>query len=375
MKKIIYVLFAGILMTLWSCKKNALPTEETTQPEFYFNGEINGSPLSFSAGNDNYFMKSAYYQDSATHVYVYKAALTQTACTSCGYAISILINDTKVSAPSATMNVDNALKVGSYIYNDDNLEPLFYKASFVPQKNKEDGATYEWTIGDSVFSDTYKITDRILDANNLYNVTFKYSDASGSCSSALLNSFIPGSSLKTAIKATKIHAQSPFVYNFTNATTSKWAPVSYLWDFGDTESSSLANPGHTYKSLGKKLVKLRVIDAKQDTCIAYYHVDVEDSNPPCEANYSASFSPIPNVFGFSSITILITDPSGKVYSSKGFAQPDNSKFEIENINTYSLNERNEPTKKVKVRFNCALKNGNDQLTINNAEAVIAISYK
>ncbi len=45
--------------------------------------------------------------------------------------------------------------------------------------------------------------------------------------------------------------------------------VSYLWDFGDGESSELKNPGHTYTEAGEYIVTLRVEGGKKTVAAEY----------------------------------------------------------------------------------------------------------
>lgn len=372
MKKILYIVF-GISLLFVSCKKTPIPAEEPANPDFYFKGDLDGKEVNFSAGDDNYYMKASYFKDSITNVYVYKAALTQTACSTCGYGLTILINDANTSALNASMNVDQAIKVGKYTYNDDNLAPIYYYASFTPEITNQSGSSYNWQIDSTEIKNSYAVNEKIVKANKVVSVTLKYGDASGSCSNDFTKSFQPNNPIQLNISATK--QQSSYGYNFYVSAISKWPIASYLWDFGDSHSSTLISPAHDYTTTGKKMVSLRVIDTHGDTCLSYYQVNVSESNAICDANFKATFTPIPNIFAFSAITILVSDASGKVYSSKGFSQPETSKFEIETIKSYNLNERNEPTKKLKVKFNCLLKNGNDVINLNNAEAVIAVSYK
>ncbi|CAH9061997.1 hypothetical protein PSECIP111951_02603 [Pseudoalteromonas holothuriae] len=50
--------------------------------------------------------------------------------------------------------------------------------------------------------------------------------------------------------------------SFNDSSSDDIGTASYYWDFGDGESSTLANPTHIYKQLGSYQVRLSVIDTK-----------------------------------------------------------------------------------------------------------------
>jgi len=56
--------------------------------------------------------------------------------------------------------------------------------------------------------------------------------------------------------------------------------VEYRWDFGDEQTSTSANPSHTYEGAGTYTVTLRVTDNQGDTNIATTSCTVEVAPPP-----------------------------------------------------------------------------------------------
>ena len=88
-----------------------------------------------------------------------------------------------------------------------------------------------------------------------------------------------------------------FVVDFTNSTVDG---TSYMWDFGDTGTSDLENPSHTYASDGIFTVTLTATNACGDHVVTY---DVNISNLP-----SAAFSS--NVTaGCTALTVQFEDNS------------------------------------------------------------------
>jgi hypothetical protein len=364
-------LFIVLVLIFSSCKKEPLPVNETKQPEFYFNAEINGASTSVKAGDENYFMHASHYFDT-NNVYVLKAELSQNKCqTSCGYALTLLINDSKTSAPGSSLNVSEALHNGKYIFNDAGLPPLYYEVLLKPVRNESPSENYRWQIKGQQF-DSYT-ANVIVKTGERFVTSLNFQDSEGTCSASHQNQFVAGKRLQANITVQKEATPEVLMYSFS-PVVSGLPPYRYQWQFGDGNSTSESeNPFHTYQNQGFYTAKLTVIDSRNDTCISQYQIPAFE-DPRCEANFTAKFNPIPNSRAFSAITVLLTDPNGKVFSSKTLVQPESSNFEVLEVADYQMNDSNEPTKKIKVRFNCVLQNGAEQIKISNAEAVMAISY-
>jgi hypothetical protein len=186
-----------------------------------------------------------------------------------------------------------------------------------------------------------------------------------------------GNPLQASIEGVRLSPQSEFNFAFSANTNLSGSSLSYLWDFGDgTPVTSEQNPTHKFNiSSNQYRVKLLLISPAKDTCESYIQINASpDSN--CDANFTSTLKPVFNPLVFGSVTILLTDANGDVYSTDGFIQPAESKFEILKRETYdSNNSKGEPTKRLTVKFNCVLKSGLKTKTLTNAEAVLAVSYK
>jgi len=355
-----------------ACHKKPLPEIEPAQPAFYLDANINGSHYYLGAGEQNYYMNSSYYHDT-NQVYVLKADLRQTACSQdCGYSIAILINDKKVCTANDPIVVNDVLHVGDYIFNDLDLPSLFFKAELVPDRSQASGGSYRWNIdGDQI--ETYSVST-ILETGKYFQPILSFDDAEGICSAQHAALYKVGSALQSKIEFKKEGAPELLMYSFS-AINSGRAPFRFVWNFGDgTSESTSDHPFHAYSTQGFYTTMLTVIDANSDTCISYYQVPAF-VDPRCDANFTTVFSPLPNTKAFSTITILLTHPDGRVFSSKNLNQSSESVFNILEISDFHENTNQEPTKKIKIRFNCQVKNGLDVIKIEDAEAVLAVSYK
>lgn len=88
--------------------------------------------------------------------------------------------------------------------------------------------------------------------------------------------------------------QCPFWFNhtinpngsvsFTSSHNSGSTPVSYVWDFGDGNTSTQANPNHTYSSNGTYWVCLTIIFANGCTGSSCYGILINNTNG-CDATF------------------------------------------------------------------------------------------
>lgn len=364
------VLLTAVILV--SCKKNELPKSEEpneTAPVFYFKCNVNGVPMKIEAGVDNYYMFPSYYQDK-NNLYVYKSELKQVNCSAnCGFALSVLINDFQLSQPNVKMDVDNGVKASTYGFADGSLQGLFYTVHLAPRMG-DAGDDYLWTFSDGVTVNTREAT-RSLPANKKYDVKLKYADAGGLCSSELSNVFDLRNPLQTNISMTFDNGLSKF-----SASTPAGGSYRYTWDFGDgSPVSHLASPDHTFPAQPPPydyITVLTLIDGNNDTCISKYHVKAASD---CHANYTAAFTPYLNPSLLSAVTIQFTDQNGVMYSSADQQQPGSSKFEIVSVEEYKPSDKGEPTKKIRINFNCSFNSSNGPVNITGGEAVIAVSYK
>lgn len=385
MKKNIFYITVLIIMCLSACKKNTLPKDETglNSPEFYFKCDVNGTPVNLQAGVNNYYMFSAHSQDS-NNVYVYRGDLKQKDCNSnCFYGISIQINDCKQSILNSPMKPDSALYVAPYQFNDGVLTPLYYTSTFYSTYSATPKAKYNWAFADATPTQTTSSIIKTFKANTTQTISLTYSDtlatSSTTWTSLHQNIFKIGNPFQANIVASRDLPLNNLKYTYGSNFTGGLGSYSYLWEFGDGTTSNLSSPSHSfpsgaYRDYRTKLTLTTNNSNETYTCATYYQSTCYP-NLVCNANYSANFVGVQNTKGLSAITIKVIDSKGVEYSSSQLNQPSTTNFEIISVENYKLNEKNEATKKIKIKFNCTLQSGSNILNINNGEAVIAVSYK
>lgn len=364
-KKIWYILLLASVF-FFSCRKKNFPENITPgQSDFYFTGNIAGSNVSLKAGIDNYYMHSSYALDS-NGLYSFIADLKPSDCSNCKNSLQIRINDFRLSSQNAVTKIDSSLLPKTY--------PLsggpFYAVKFKSLSNQP-ASSYLWNFGDNS-SSTEANPLHIYKATGNYSLSLRVNSIYG-CQQYVSNI----ERIKYPVTTAKISVTNSSANSMSfNALISGSSLNNYKWSFGDGDSSSVPSPTHLYKTAGTYPVILRVMDERGDVFYTKYNVATQTNPMPCLSNYSIeSVEQIANPLPFSNVTINWTDENGNVYTSDNASQPSISNFKIISVEDYDPNERGEKTKKIRINFTCQVFNGTQIKSIDNAEAVLCVSYK
>jgi hypothetical protein len=363
------LLYLSLAIVAVGCKKDPLPAPKDDSPVFSFKGYADGLLIDKQAGNDNYYMHASHDQDTSG-LYVYQGEIKKEC--KCDYSLKIRINDVMLSAMGAQMKPDNALHTGPYLLNDVTKYPTTQKVEMVPKRSFSVQETYIWRLqspNDSSVITNYSITP-VLKLGTTYTVILNFDDNVGGCQSKLTSVYKAGSSFQAAIKVAPGSNALSYVFS---PEVSGTGPFDYKWEFGDNSQSTLKDPAHVYSTYEPFVVKLTVTKG-QESVTAYYQVNTLGDGS-CTANFS--FNPLPLDFTsvFKTIFFELTDPSGKVYSSKDVEQPSESYAQITEISDYSSNRDGDPTKKLTIRFSCLMKGPDKTIKFTEGNATIAVSYK
>lgn len=371
MKKL-FLFYVVLLLSGWSCTKRKYPESYSENaPVFYFKGNINNKAVEFNAGVANYRMFSSYELDSNNMYNLFAELKGKDCANNCPNSIKIQINDFKISAPGTSVKIDSTLIPGNYSYLNDRSGSSFTIA-FTNLCNKE-ALSYKWNFGDGSISAEANPT-HVYKQKGKYNVCLEVIGKNGYvgsiCNSINLTS---SESLNAFINANRVLGDT---VNFEATVLAGKLPYQHVWDFGDGSQSTLPSPQHVYKVSGSYPVNLKLTDGKGETINTVYNVVTQNDVSSFAVNYKiAMFREIKNAMAPSKIIINYTDENGIVYSSVNPNQPGTSSFELEEVSNYEPNENNQNTKKLKIKFSCMVYNGNQSLSINNAETVIAVAYK
>ncbi len=355
-----------------ACKKKTLPEPEAGNvPQFYFSGKVNGTDVRIDAGVNNYYMYSSYLQSTSSNVYSFGASLKPENCVSCNNSISIEINDHKVSSYNGPSGIDSAFQSTFYPYCEGTLASVSYSIAFYPLFNNTP-MSYLLDFGDGSTS-TAVTPSHIFKHSGDYNISLTVTD-NFSCSNTISNVRTIGTTDNLCRTSITVTSTSTLNATYSHNTIGT-GPYNFLWNFGDSFTSTVSIPSHTYSAQGRYPVSLRVIDSNNDTAVANVNFVTSGSNM-CTTNYLVfNDTNLVNTNGVSNIIIKWTDSNGVEYSSNNSAQPSSSYFKVISVSDYHTNELGQKTKKLHVKFKCTVYNGTNSMLIDNAEAVVVVAYK
>src|SRR5688500_15955241 len=114
MKKKSYGIIVLVVIAALGCEKKKYPEPSSAGGSvFYTKLMVNGQPFEITTGKDGYYMYSSYTIDTS-NVYNLTGEYRQAGCTSCTNSLRVRINDSKVSSPNSSIQIDSTLRVKSY---------------------------------------------------------------------------------------------------------------------------------------------------------------------------------------------------------------------------------------------------------------------
>jgi PKD repeat protein len=184
---------------------------------------------------------------------------------------------------SITVTVANDPPTASFSYST-----AYLTTSFTDTSTDSDGtiASWVWDFGDTN-SSTVQNPSHSYAAAGTYTVSLTVMDDDGDSDS--VNQSV------TVTEPPNLPPTASFSYStayltatFTDTSTDSDGTIaSWVWDFGDTNSSTVQNPSHSYAAAGTYTVSLTVTDDDGDSDFVSQNVNV--SEPP-NALPTASFS-------------------------------------------------------------------------------------
>jgi PKD repeat protein len=204
----------------------------------FTNTSVNATTYSWAFGDNN-----SSTQQNPTHNYATDGTytVTLTATNACGTATSsktVVI----VTTPTANFNANNT----------NGCAPLTVQFNNTSSSN---ATTFQWEFpGGTPSSSSDKNPTVTYSAAGVYSVTLTSGNAAGS-GTAVQSNYV---NVAAGPKAGFSSSVSGLTASFTNSSTNG---NSYSWNFGDTKTSTDANPSHTYAKDGNYTVVLTVTNA------------------------------------------------------------------------------------------------------------------
>ena len=153
------------------------------------------------------------------------------------------------------------------------VDECFYEGQSIPTNVTLNTHSFSWECGSEVvLEDLYMSWQTNNNGDCGCAQSHCYSNPTVVVLAPLIANFVFDPSCLTA-----------YTIDFLSTTAGGTPPYSYLWDFGDGQTSTEENPTHTYDSTGPYTITLLVHDA-ENTDYQSYEVLEFDSNIPPEIN-------------------------------------------------------------------------------------------
>jgi PKD repeat protein len=236
----------------------------------------------FGDGSANNTMANPSHQYTVAGTYI----VTLTVTNSGGSSTTTQSVTTSMVAPVANFGADHTSGQKPFVVHFSDT------SSGVP-------TSWAWNFGNGQTSTAQNPTNTYSDAGT-YTVTLTATNAGGSDAETKTGYITVSSSgvisLISQFSTNHIYGGIPLVVNFTD--TSMGTPTGYMWYFGDSNTSQLQSPQHTYYMEGTYTVTL-VVSKGSDTSTSSKTITVKNGSLAPE-NYSQYMSKIfqPNMTSF-----------------------------------------------------------------------------
>jgi len=379
MKNLNYLTIVLLVSIFCSCQKEELPVASEGTPVFSIDGAVDNSDLKIEAGKKDFYLFTSYEVDE-NDVMIFKGHFDKTSdCQNdCEESLSFEIRNYQQGVVN-DFNIENALKVGEYNYKFTDIFTPSNPSSLVANPIGVAPFSYDWKIdGISQNQDIENLSYEMPLGVNRQKVFLEITDATG-CKGSIEKFINRDQSQALQVNyEVELEPAAPFIAKLKTVVQSGQGPFFYKWDTGD-QSPFINVLGGKYcvsvedvngdeiqvcKTVSKDSIGVPITNA---TGFSYCSADFEQEG---------ELAPVSNnPFQLATIIIKYSDKNGNTFSSEYSEQSASNYFEITNVEDYELNENGDKTKKLDVRFQCQLKNGNgDSVQINQTSGSIAVAH-
>lgn len=219
------------------------------------------------------------------------------------YTVTLTVKDgTQISVKARTITVYKRPAVDFTFSPDNGCLPM--PVTFTSTSTAGNGTitSYSWDFGDGIIQQSFfGTTTHTYTFEQTATVRLTATNEYGCANTITKQNIIKvHPEIKVGFAADKtIECFAPATISFSNTSTGP-GTLTYLWDFGDGNTSTQATPSHTYTRKGTYTVKLTVNSSegcsKTETKSAYINVedfvtDFQVPSPICTDRY-ATFTPV-----------------------------------------------------------------------------------
>ena len=373
-----YLLAFAILVLMASCKKETLPNSTTNTPVFMFEGSINNDSVTYTAGKNELYMFTDFYQDNQK-LMTLKGYFAPYNCITCEPYLSFEFKDMHD-------NIEKTMYQNIYTFFE-NIH--FYSSSFdsialnIPNEtfrfspdNNPPGTTYLWKFGDG---DTSTLMAPIH--------TFKNGGVSNVTLITSYNSLVDSISIPINVDLfsgcrTKFHTN--ILANNEVEIDAEGVFNSFLWTLGDGNFQSGKSISHTYNSNNIFEITLQTDGVG---CEAFYKrkVNLSGNNNIPVANFyysnsiTSELKTLPRLNNSSCIITYKKDNKTYVSYKQNTVENQTNRevFEMTKFQLYENNLQDKKTLLINGKVNTFLyniDNNNDSISIKSNKLSIAVAY-
>jgi PKD repeat protein len=224
------------------------------------------------------------------------------------YNVTLTVTDSGGCSATALQTVSVSIPCHSntgFTSRDNGNGNFFFVADTTHFNGSE---TYAWSFGDGGTSNVSN-PNHVFTNSGAYIVTFTVTDSSGCTDSEYytVNVTIPCNLITSFTSTDNGNGNFSFIYAPANSA----GGAVYNWNFGDDNSSTLANPSHTYAASGSYNPSLTVTDSANCTATFTDSISVAITNP---CNLVVNFSSTDNGNGNFSFASTSNTGGSETYS-------------------------------------------------------------
>ncbi len=221
------------------------------------------------------------------------------------YTVTLTVTDLDGSTAQATetITVIDSEPMAAFTADvTEGMEPL--TVEFTDVSISWDGiVSWLWDFGDGETNTTESPTHEYIQ-DGVYTVNLTVTEEDGDFDTATTIITVTASELVAAFEAVPLSGDEPLTVQFLDSSLSWDGIVSWLWDFGDGETSTLQHPTHEYIQDDVYTVTLTVseADGDSDTETNVNYITVSDTDPVAAFTVDVSE-------GMEPLTVTFTDAS------------------------------------------------------------------
>jgi len=144
---------------------------------------------------------------------------------------------------------------------------------------------YSWAFGDGTTGGNLQSISHIFTTNGPFTAGVKISDAAVASSVGFLNLTV---ALNLTVLADWTAGAAPLAVGFVSQVAGGHPGYTYMWQFGDGGTSTLADPSHSFTQPGSYQVEATVLDSSDRAAQAYWSVYVAPGGGPLSVSLGAA---------------------------------------------------------------------------------------